>query len=50
MGGVPSAAVKTIAPHRKGMSVKRSFGTPAHDFHALFGAVTQYAMRAGEKL
>ena len=50
MGSVPSAAVKTIAPHRKGMAVKRSFGTPAHDFHALFGALTQYVMRAGEKL
>jgi hypothetical protein len=50
MGGVPSAAVKTIAPHRNGMAVKRSFGTPAHDFHAQFGAVTQYAMCAGEKL
>ncbi|WP_274604251.1 hypothetical protein [Sphingomonas sp. CFBP 13706] len=41
MGSVPLAAVKTIAPHRKGMAVKRSIGTPAHDFHALFGALTQ---------
>jgi len=48
--GVPSDAVETIAPQRKGMAVTRSFGTPVGDFHTLFGALTQYAMRAGEKL
>ena len=48
--GVPSDAVETIAPQRKGMAVTRSFGTPVRDFHTLFGALTQYAMRAGEKL
>jgi len=48
--GLPSDAVETIAPQRKGMAVTRSFGTPVGDFHTLFGALTQYAMRAGEKL
>jgi DNA polymerase V len=48
--GVPSGVVETIEPQRKGMAVTRSFGTPANDIGTLMGAVTQYAMRAGEKL
>lgn len=48
--GVPSGAVETIEPQRKGMAVTRSFGTPVTDFDILMGAITQYAMRAGEKL
>ncbi len=48
--GVPSDVVETVEPQRKGMAVTRSFGTPVTDFHTLFGALTQYAMRAGEKL
>lgn len=36
-------------PQRKGMAVTRSFGTTVHDFHTLFGALTQYATRAGKK-
>jgi len=47
---VPAAAVETIEPTRKGMAVTRSFGTPVHDFHGMMGALSQYAMRAGEKL
>ncbi|TXC71250.1 Y-family DNA polymerase [Sphingomonas ginsenosidivorax] len=48
--GVPSDVVETIEPRRKGMAVTRSFGTPVTDFPTLFGALSQYAMRAGEKL
>jgi DNA polymerase V len=48
--GVPSGVVETIEPQRKGMAVTRSFGTPVNDIATLMGAVTQYAMRAGEKL
>ena len=48
--GVPSGVVETLEPQRKGMAVTRSFGTPVTDMSALMGAVTQYAMRAGEKL
>ncbi|UZK68795.1 Y-family DNA polymerase [Sphingomonas sp. S1-29] len=48
--GVPSGAVETIAPQRKGMAVTRSFGTPVTDFDGMMGALSQYAMRAGEKL
>ena len=48
--GVPSDAVETIEPQRKGMAVTRSFGTPVVDFDTLMGALSQYAMRAGEKL
>jgi len=48
--GVPAAAVETVEPQRKGMAVTRSFGTPVTDIDQLMGAVTQYAMRAGEKL
>lgn len=48
--GVPSGVVETIEPQRKGMAVTRSFGTPVNDVATLTGAVTQYAMRAGEKL
>ena len=46
----PSAVVEMIEPQRKGMAVTRSFGTPATDFDTVMGALTQYAMRAGEKL
>jgi DNA polymerase V len=48
--GVPSGVVETIEPQFKGMAVTRSFGTPVNDIATLMGAVTQYAMRAGEKL
>ena len=48
--GVPGAVVETLEPQRKGMAVTRSFGTPAMDFDTVMGALTQYAMRAGEKL
>jgi DNA polymerase V len=48
--GVPSGVVETVEPQRKGMAVTRSFGTPVTDFPTLFGALSQYAMRAGEKL
>lgn len=48
--GVPSGVVETIEPQRKGMAVTRSFGTSVNDIATLMGAVTQYAMRAGEKL
>ena len=48
--GVPSGVIETVEPQRKGMAVTRSFGTPVNDIATLMGAVTQYAMRAGEKL
>ena len=32
------------------MAVTRSFGTPVADFDVMMGAITQYAMRAGDKL
>ncbi len=48
--GVPSAVVEMVAPQRKGMAVTRSFGTPVTTFDRLMGALTEYAMRAGEKL
>jgi nucleotidyltransferase/DNA polymerase involved in DNA repair len=48
--GVPSGAVESVAPRRKGMAVTRSFGTPVCDFDRMMGALSQYALRAGEKL
>ena len=48
--GVPGAVVETLEPQRKGMAVTRSFGTPATEFDTVMGALTQYAMQAGEKL
>ncbi len=48
--GVPSNAVEAIEPRRKGMAVTRSFGTPICDFERMMGALSQYALRAGEKL
>jgi len=48
--GVPSSAVEMVEPQRKGMAVTRSFGTPVTTFDLMMGAVSQYAMRAGEKL
>jgi nucleotidyltransferase/DNA polymerase involved in DNA repair len=47
---VPSNAVEAVAPRRKGMAVTRSFGTPVCDFDRMMGALSQYALRAGEKL
>jgi nucleotidyltransferase/DNA polymerase involved in DNA repair len=48
--GVAANAVEAIEPQRKGMAVTRSFGTPVTRFDQLMGALTEYAMRAGEKL
>ncbi|KQS02187.1 DNA repair protein [Sphingomonas sp. Leaf357] len=48
--GVPSNAVESVEPQRKGMAVTRSFGTPVTTFDSMMGALSQYAMRAGEKL
>jgi nucleotidyltransferase/DNA polymerase involved in DNA repair len=48
--GVPSNAVESVAPRRRGMAVTRSFGTPVCDFDRMMGALSQYALRAGEKL
>jgi nucleotidyltransferase/DNA polymerase involved in DNA repair len=48
--GVPSAAVEMVAPQRRGMAVTRSFGKPVTTFDGLMGALSQYALRAGEKL
>ena len=48
--GVPSGAVEAVEPQRKGMAVTRSFGSPVTDFDTLMGALSQYAMRGGEKL
>ena len=48
--GVPSNAVESVAPRRKGMAVTRSFGTPVCDFDRMMGALSQYALCAGEKL
>ncbi|MEG8058032.1 Y-family DNA polymerase [Sphingomonas sp. 22L2VL55-3] len=48
--GVPSNAVEAVEPRRKGMAVTRSFGTPICDFDRMMGALSQYALRAGEKL
>lgn len=48
--GVPSNAIEAVEPQRKGMAVTRSFGTPVTDFDAMMGALSQYALRAGEKL
>jgi len=48
--GVPSNAVEAVEPRRKGMAVTRSFGTPVIDFDRMMGALSQYALRAGEKL
>lgn len=48
--GVSASAIETVEPQRKGMAVTRSFGAPVFDLDQLMGAVTQYAMRAGEKL
>lgn len=48
--GVPAAAVEMVEPQRKGMAVTRSFGTPVTTFDRMMGALTEYAMRGGEKL
>ncbi len=48
--GVAAAAVEAVEPQRRGMAVTRSFGTPVNDLDTLMGAVSQYAMRGGEKL
>nr|WP_243848333.1 Y-family DNA polymerase [Sphingomonas insulae] len=48
--GEAANAVEAIEPQRKGMAVTRSFGTPVTRFDHLMGALTEYAMRAGEKL
>lgn len=48
--GVPSNAVEAVEPRRKGMAVTRSFGTPITEFEPMMGALSQYALRAGEKL
>lgn len=48
--GVPGLAVESIEPTRKGMAVTRSFGIPVTEIDTLMGAITQYTMRAGEKL
>jgi nucleotidyltransferase/DNA polymerase involved in DNA repair len=48
--GVPPNAVESVEPRRKGMAVTRSFGTPICDFKQMMGALSQYALRAGEKL
>ncbi|WP_061778808.1 Y-family DNA polymerase [Sphingomonas sanguinis] len=48
--GVPSNAIEAVEPTRKGMAVTRSFGTPVTHFDAMMGALSQYALRAGEKL
>ena len=48
--GVSASAVEVVEPQRKGMAVTRSFGVPVREKEQLMGAVTQYVMRAGEKL
>lgn len=48
--GIPADVVETVEPQRKGMAVTRSFGIAVTELDGLMGAVTQYAMRAGEKL
>ena len=48
--GVAADAVAMVEPQRKGMAVTRSFGAYVTDIDTMMGAVTQYAMRAGEKL
>lgn len=48
--GVPSNAIEAVEPTRKGMAITRSFGTPVTDFDDMMGALSQYALRAGEKL
>lgn len=48
--GVPSNAVAAVEPRRKGMAVTRSFGTPIIDFERMMGALSEYALRAGENL
>ncbi len=50
LNGVQADAVEVVPPDRKGMAVTRSFGTPIADLEQLMGAVSQFAMRAGEKL
>lgn len=50
LNGVPAMAIEMVEPQRKGMAVTRSFGKPVSDIETLMGAVSQYAMRAGEKL
>ena len=50
LNGVQADAVELVAPERKGMAVTRSFGTPVSGLDSLMGAVSQFAMRAGEKL
>ncbi len=48
--GIAADAVAMIEPQRKGMAVTRTFGAYVTDIDTMMGAVTQYAMRAGEKL
>lgn len=48
--GVPAAAIELVEPQRKGMAVTRSFGSPVTRFDTMMGALSQHAMRAGEKL
>ena len=50
LNGMQADAVELVPPRRKGMAVTRSFGTPIRDFETLMGALSQFAMRAGEKL
>lgn len=50
LNGIQADAVELVGPDRKGMAVTRSFGTPIADLEQLIGAVSQFAMRAGEKL
>ena len=48
--GVPSNAVEAVEPRRKGMAVNRLFGAPIYDFERMVDALSQYVLRAGEKL
>ena len=48
--GVPANAVEAVEPRRKGMAVTRSFGNPITDFEPMMGALSQYALLAGERL
>lgn len=50
LNGVQADAVEVVAPERKGMAVTRSFGRPVSTFDDLMGAISQFAMRGGEKL
>ncbi len=50
LNGVQADVVELVAPAKKGMAVTRSFGRPVTSLEDLMGAVSQFAMRAGEKL